>query len=661
MLPLLPNVVRGPDGLIAVAGAPAPQAGLLVNGLNLTDPLSGEATLMLPLESVDSVEVFSGGYAADAGRATGGVTSVHTRSGEDTWHVSANSFFPRLRFANGAPAGVAYWEPNVGVSGPLWNKRLRFEEGLSYRYDRNHFDTLAGQQDSVSRSLMSWSQIDWLASDTQRLTGSVSFDPQRIDHANVTAFTAVGSTPKLERGGWSASLVDHLTIGERSVLELRAVSVHDRMTLMPNGTGTYEMAHDTITGAYYDARDLRGTRSEGAVVLSWAAPHGHQFEAGASVSFESVDGTESAQPVEMLDDFGRLRRRVTFLPEGAPVAATSTHPGFFVQDRWAVSPRLSLDAGVRYDSSSSVGSAASPRVAWTYKLPWGDSSFAGSAGVFADKVPLLAYAFTGGQSRLVETFDASGTLTASQVFVNGAAPLSAIPTATRWDLELSHRFTDGLQLRAKYQERHGRHELVVDPVAQGASSGTLDLRDDGTSSARSLEVTAAYRVSGGRQEWYVSYVRAAAQGPTNTLAEIQGPFREAYVQPDQMAPLRSDVPNRALLWGMLHLPRRITAAPFLEVRDGFPYTPIDETWNYAGPVNGSRLPWFASLDFYINKIFTISPRLPDARLGLKLYNIASTHTERDVQRDITRPDFGQTYNPIPRDFTFVFELLWGRK
>jgi hypothetical protein len=32
-----------------------------------------------------------------------------------------------------------------------------------------------------------------------------------------------------------------------------------------------------------------------------------------------------------------------------------------------------------------------------------------------------------------------------------------------------------------------------------------------------------------------------------------------------------------------------------------------------------------------------------------------------VQRDIDRPDFGTTYNPIPRDFTMVFELLWGNR
>ncbi len=82
---------------------------------------------------------------------------------------------------------------------------------------------------------------------------------------------------------------------------------------------------------------------------------------------------------------------------------------------------------------------------------------------------------------------------------------------------------------------------------------------------------------------------------------------------------------------------------------------------YVGQRDGQRLPWFGSLDLYVNKIVGLPHHLPDARVGLKLYNLASMHSARDVQRDIDRADFGTTYNPIPRDFTAVFELLWGNR
>src|SRR5690349_10530357 len=81
VLPLLPNVVRGPDGQISVGGARAPEGALVVNGINATEPVAGGPGLLLPIEAVDSIDVFSGGYPANLGLATGGITAVHTRSG----------------------------------------------------------------------------------------------------------------------------------------------------------------------------------------------------------------------------------------------------------------------------------------------------------------------------------------------------------------------------------------------------------------------------------------------------------------------------------------------------------------------------------------------------------------------------------------------------
>jgi hypothetical protein len=41
LLPLVPGVIRGPDGRINMKGAQATQAGWLVNSTNVTDPATG--------------------------------------------------------------------------------------------------------------------------------------------------------------------------------------------------------------------------------------------------------------------------------------------------------------------------------------------------------------------------------------------------------------------------------------------------------------------------------------------------------------------------------------------------------------------------------------------------------------------------------------------
>src|SRR5262249_29135909 len=51
-LPLVPGVVRGPDGLLNVKGARSSQTGAIVNSANVTDPATGEFAINLPLEAV---------------------------------------------------------------------------------------------------------------------------------------------------------------------------------------------------------------------------------------------------------------------------------------------------------------------------------------------------------------------------------------------------------------------------------------------------------------------------------------------------------------------------------------------------------------------------------------------------------------------------------
>ena len=80
-LPLVPGVVRGPDGLLNMKGARANQSALTVNSANVTDPVTGEGAINLPLEAIQSVEVVTNPYAPEYGQFTGAVTTVQTKSG----------------------------------------------------------------------------------------------------------------------------------------------------------------------------------------------------------------------------------------------------------------------------------------------------------------------------------------------------------------------------------------------------------------------------------------------------------------------------------------------------------------------------------------------------------------------------------------------------
>ena len=81
-----------------------------------------------------------------------------------------------------------------------------------------------------------------------------------------------------------------------------------------------------------------------------------------------------------------------------------------------------------------------------------------------------------------------------------------------------------------------------------------------------------------------------------------------------------------LAWGLIHLPAaRLTVAPFAEIRDGFPCIRRSTTTGYSRATAKRRAlpPGLGSADLYVNTIVGLPRHLPNARVGLKLYNLAS--------------------------------------
>jgi len=109
------------------------------------------------------------------------------------------------------------------------------------------------------------------------------------------------------------------------------------------------------------------------------------------------------------------------------------------------------------------------------------------------------------------------------------------------------------------------------------------------------------------------------------------------------------------------LPYNITASPVLEVRNGFPFSIVDEELNFIGRRNRvGRFPTVASLDLQVTKGLKISfkGKKYKFRVGLKIFNILNRFNPRDVQNNIGSPNFGSFFNGVERKFRgkFVFEF-----
>ena len=84
----------GASGNIAsFAGSSVGENVYYVNGMNITNFRNFVGGSTIPFELFDQIEVKTGGYQAEFGRSTGGVTNAVTKSGSNEWDFGVNAYF----------------------------------------------------------------------------------------------------------------------------------------------------------------------------------------------------------------------------------------------------------------------------------------------------------------------------------------------------------------------------------------------------------------------------------------------------------------------------------------------------------------------------------------------------------------------------------------
>ena len=179
----------------------------------------------------------------------------------------------------------------------------------------------------------------------------------------------------------------------------------------------------------------------------------------------------------------------------------------------------------------------------------------------------------------------------------------------------------------------------------------MRLSSTGTSAYRELEATTRY-LGGERRDLTVSYVWARGAADLNNYDQFFGNFRNPIIRANEHNLIPTDVRHRLLMRGTMGLPGRWDFAPVLELRSGFPWSAVDEFQDFVGPRNrAGRLPAVRTLDFSLARPWRFKKYR--FRAGLKMYNVFGASAERDVQNNISSPDYGTFYNPIERSIGFV--------
>jgi hypothetical protein len=661
-LPLIPGVVRGPDGLLNINGSRSNQSGLVFNSANGTDPVTGEDAIELPIDAVSAVQVRGAAFAPEFGLSAGAVTTVETQRAGDAWHVTVNDLEPRVRRRAGEFRGIESWTPRVTVGGPIVAGKVSLLESVQYEYSQTRtFGLPAFQSDTKLQSFESYTRADWTANPANHITASAMVSPRKTTYAGLNTFNPQGVTPDIENHNLLGSATDQILVGGRGVLETRVSVKQFDSTIYPSqGRGPMVLSPDVNSGSYFNDQDRTSRRVEWLSTYAFT-PIGpmHLVKIGAGVTRETFDGVNTSRPVDIVRENGTLSQNITFAGSGSLGRGRTALQGY-AQDSWTASPRLTIQYGGRYDYDSFTGDVnLAPRASFTAVASGdGRTIVRGGAGVFYNPVTLNVATFEQMQERILTVFAADGVtpVGAPSVMRNAIASEIHTPRSVNWNLEVDREWMKNLFVRVGYAQREGRFESVLDPTSSATGEPVLLLRSDGRSRYREGQITGRYQFHG-TDQIVGSYTRSSAVGNLNDFNSYFGNIENPVIRPDARGPLPWDAPNRYLFWSNVSLPRGFTLFPLLDVRTGFPLSVIDEDRNFVGARNeAGRYPTFISLDTQVTKRLRLFGH--NTAVGLKVFNITNHFNPRDYQGNLASVNFGGFANSVGRSFRgkWVFEF-----
>ncbi|HJT66460.1 MAG TPA: carboxypeptidase regulatory-like domain-containing protein [Pyrinomonadaceae bacterium] len=670
-LPLLPGVVRGPDGNLNIKGTRPTQSGILVSSLNVTDPVTGAPAIELPLEAVDTVQVYSNPYSPEFGKFTGAVTAIETRSGSNDWRYLVTGTLPRPRWRDGKIFGIGAATPRIAVGGPIKKDKLFFFQSVEYRFVRNEVPSLEAlnesQRDIKRESFDSFSRIDYVVNSNNRLTGSFSLFPQKFDYFNLNTFNPSDTAANFHQRGWFLALNEQATFKSGALLQSSFSAKQFDGDIFGNSAAPYLIAPDRNFGGWFDRQHRESRRYELLEVYnfrpqSWRGSHG--FKAGLNFSHTSFTGTDRSNPVTILRPNGTRYQLIDFTGAGV-LEQRQNEFSAFLQDKWIVNKRVVLDLGLRYDNDQlGKENNLAPRLGLVLApTNSGRTIVRGGIGVFYDKIPLNVGAFEQYQDLVVTTFANDGTTVVDgpRVFRNTAPDDLKNPYSLAWNLQVDHELNNHLLLRLGYEERSTRRDFVLEPTAIQSTSdeGLLFLENSGRSRYRELQAVARFRFQESRNI-YLSYVRSQSLGNLNDFNTYFGNQKHPVIRPDEYGKQPYDVPHRLLFWGDFGLPFDIVATPVLDWHSGFPFSLLNEQQNFVGPRNeGGRFPQLITLDLLVTKGLSIPFRGKKykGRAGFTIFNITNHWNPRDVQNNLDAQQFGAFYNSADRSVRLKFEFV----
>ncbi|HEX3558920.1 MAG TPA: TonB-dependent receptor [Pyrinomonadaceae bacterium] len=441
--------------VISSAGQTGRGGSVTVDGADANDDVVGGAVQNISQDAVGEFQIATNRFDARIGRSGSGVINIVTKAGTNELHGSASAFFRGSLF-QGLPAT---FDRTLGQAPPFDREQYSFNAGGPIRKDRawlfgsleyrnQNGAVLVGTRDTARRTitrdfapaplddLLSTERFDWSINQRNSLTLRHSLQ-RETDVAASTLIRSIGSASQRQSSrNRSHSLVAKYTniLSPHDLNEFNfsfSTFSNDTAPVTPGPQLTFPSIQD---GASFrvpqQTRQKRFQFSDNFTAIRG----NHTLAAGGEFQRVLADfnlGVFQQGRVELIEDFpdfdrngdgrvddGDLLFAVT-LRSGVPTqplvipAANNSYIAAFLQDDWRVSPRLTLNLGLRYELDTDVKNVSrypgdinplvlpflqgdrhadrnnfAPRVGFNWSTHDGRTSIHGGYGIYYDRVTL---------------------------------------------------------------------------------------------------------------------------------------------------------------------------------------------------------------------------------------------------------------------------------
>jgi hypothetical protein len=378
-------------GQPSVGGGSVAENAFYINGLNITNFDTYIGAAEVPFDFYKSVEVKTGGYPAEFGRATGGVINAVTKSGSNTFHFAVHGNFESDAWREDSPDTYIIANHrskstnNSGtfeVSGPIIEDHLFFYVLNQQRKSSNaQAQKTTGQYVVDKSNDPFWgAKIDGYITDKHRVELTY-FDTQKT--INRSAYGYNGTTDVIgaqlpstvyRQGGVNYVARYTGTFTDWFTLSAAYGKNRDSNSILPTNTTDPLVQEDYTTGALnIISAQKQGTietrktlrefyRIDGDFYFDLLGKHhvrtGFDHEK-TTLNHASIDTGAGASGIAYIyhqgsaDDTYAVPNGVNYVEistnrfGGAPVHGVNE--AWYIQDAWDITPDLSLQLGIRND------------------------------------------------------------------------------------------------------------------------------------------------------------------------------------------------------------------------------------------------------------------------------------------------------------------------